>query len=147
MSPEPAKGRAADKRSDVWAFGCVLYEMLTGVTAFPGEDVLDTLTAVMRSEPDWSALPARTPAHVRTLLERCLKKNRKERIADIAVAQFPLDAGSTKVSGEARTPRSVAARALPWPRATQVPTAGSSSDSKNRMWSKPTQMCHTPSAA
>ena len=110
MSPEQAKGRAADKRSDVWAFGCVFYEMLTGVTAFQGEDVLDTLTAVMRSEPDWSALPARTPAHVRALLERCLKKNRKERIADIAVAQFLLDTGSAA----AGTSRSPAARVLPW---------------------------------
>ena len=114
MSPEQAKGRAADKRSDVWAFGCVFYEMLTGTTAFPGEDVLDTLTAVMRSEPDWSALPARTPAQVRTLLERCLKKNRKERIGDIAVAQFLLDTGSTPASTEVGPPRSVGARVLPW---------------------------------
>ncbi len=109
MSPEQAKGRAADKRSDVWAFGCVFYEMLTGVTAFQGEDVLDTLTAVMRSEPDWSALPARTPAHVRTLLERCLKKNRKERIADIAVAQFLLDAPSSPPSSDPST-----GRVRPW---------------------------------
>ncbi|MEY4635261.1 MAG: Serine/threonine-protein kinase PrkC [Acidobacteriota bacterium] len=91
MSPEQAKGRVADKRSDVWSFGCVLYEMLTGRTAFPGDDVLDTLTAVMRSEPDWSALPTGTPARLRTLLERCLKKDRKDRIADIAVAQFLLN--------------------------------------------------------
>ena len=90
MSPEQAKGRAADKRSDVWAFGCVLYEMLAGKTAFPGEDVLDTLTAVMRSEPDWHALPAGTPTHLRALIEKCLKKDRKERITDIAVAQFLL---------------------------------------------------------
>ena len=109
MSPEQAKGRAADKRSDVWAFGCVFYEMLTGVTAFQGEDVLDTLTAVMRSEPDWSALPARTPAHVRTLLERCLKKNRKERIADIAVAQFLLDAPSSPPPSATAT-----GRVRPW---------------------------------
>ena len=91
MSPEQAKGRIADKRSDVWAFGCVLYEMLTGKNAFAGEDVLDTLTAVMRSDPDWNTLPAGTPARVRTLLERCLKKDRKQRISDIAVAQFLLD--------------------------------------------------------
>ncbi len=90
MSPEQAKGRVADKRSDVWSFGCVLYEMLAGRIAFPGEDVLDTLTAVMRSEPDWSALPPGTPVRLRTLLERCLKKDRKDRIADIAVAQFLL---------------------------------------------------------
>ena len=58
MSPEQAKGRAADKRSDVWAFGCVLYEMLTGRRPFEGEDVADTLAAVLKSEPDWNALPA-----------------------------------------------------------------------------------------
>ena len=114
MSPEQAKGRAADKRSDVWAFGCIVYEMITGVTAFPGEDVLDTLTAVMRSEPDWSALPARTPAHVRTLLEGCLRKDRKERIADIAVARFLLAAGSPSTAAEAGAPRSRVARVLPW---------------------------------
>ena len=57
MAPEQAKGRAADKRSDVWAFGCVLYEMLTGRRAFEGEDLTDTIAAVMRAEPDWSALP------------------------------------------------------------------------------------------
>ena len=101
MSPEQAKGRLADKRSDVWSFGCVLYEMLTGRTAFPGEDVLDTLTAVMRSEPDWSALPPGTPAHLRTLLERCLKKDRKDRVADIAVAQFLLSEQSA--SGDTGT--------------------------------------------
>src|SRR5215472_8081505 len=61
MSPEQGKGRPADKRSDVWAFGCVLYEMLTGKRAFEGEDVSDTLAAVLRAEPDWSALPADTP--------------------------------------------------------------------------------------
>jgi serine/threonine protein kinase len=62
MSPEQAKGRPADKRSDVWAFGCVLYEMLTGKRAFEGEDVGDTLAAVIRGEPDWAALPPGLPA-------------------------------------------------------------------------------------
>src|SRR5437660_1205100 len=61
MSPEQAKGRPADKRSDIWAFGCVLYEMLTGKRAFGGDDVSDTIAAVLRAEPDWSALPAATP--------------------------------------------------------------------------------------
>src|SRR5207249_5049011 len=63
MSPEQAKGRPADKRSDVWAFGCVLYEMLAGKRAFEGDDVSDTLAAVLRGEPDWSALPAGVPDH------------------------------------------------------------------------------------
>ena len=101
MAPEQAKGREADKRSDLWAFGCVLYEMLTGKQAFEGEDVVDLLTAVMRSEPDWSALPADTPANVRTVLERCLKKDRRQRIADVAVVQFLLNASSALAPGDA----------------------------------------------
>jgi serine/threonine-protein kinase len=88
MAPEQAKGRDADKRSDLWAFGCVVYEMLTAKQAFQGEDVLDTLTAIMRGEPDWNALPAGTPANVRLLIELCLTKDRSQRAADIAVAQF-----------------------------------------------------------
>src|SRR6187200_2312496 len=64
MSPEQAKGRLADKRSDVWAFGCMLFEMLAGKRAFEGEDISDTLAAILRGEPDWSALPASVPAHV-----------------------------------------------------------------------------------
>ncbi len=90
MSPEQAKGRAADKRSDVWAFGCVLYEMLTARRAFDGEDVGDTLAAVLRAEPDWTALPANLPPAIRTLLKRCLQKDRRERIADVAAALFVL---------------------------------------------------------
>ena len=91
MAPEQAKGRAADKRCDVWAFGCVLYEMLTGTRAFEGEDVGDTLAAVLRGEPDWAALPATVPAAMRTLIRRCLEKDGRQRIADISVAQFVLD--------------------------------------------------------
>jgi hypothetical protein len=90
MSPEQAKGRAADKRSDVWAFGCVLYEMLTGRRAFDGEDVGDTLAAVLRAEPDWTALPANLTPAIRTLLKRCLQKDRRERIADVAAVLFVL---------------------------------------------------------
>jgi predicted Ser/Thr protein kinase len=90
MSPEQAKGRAADKRSDVWAFGCVLYEMLTGRRAFAEDDVADTLAAVLRAEPDWSRLPPETPAPLRILIARCLVKDRRQRIADLAVAQFVL---------------------------------------------------------
>ena len=90
MSPEQAKGRAADKRSDVWAFGCVLFEMLTGRRPFDGEDVSDTLAAILRGEPDWSALPADLPAPVRTLLRRCLQKERKDRLADIADARLEI---------------------------------------------------------
>jgi serine/threonine protein kinase len=90
MSPEQAKGRDADKRSDVWSFGCVLYEMLTGKRAFDGEDVSDTLAAVLRGDPHWAALPRETPPSIVTLLKRCLERDRRRRIADIAAAQFVL---------------------------------------------------------
>ena len=88
MSPEQAKGRPADKRSDVWAFGCVLYEMLTAKRAFEGDDVSDTLAAVLRGQPDWSALPADLSEPIRLLLYRCLEKDRSRRTSDIGVARF-----------------------------------------------------------
>ena len=91
MSPEQAKGRSADKRSDLWAFGCVLYEMLTGVRAFPGEDVSDTLAAVLRAQPDWRRLPPGTPESIRRLVRRCLEKDRKRRLADAADARLEID--------------------------------------------------------
>ena len=91
MSPEQAKGREADRRSDIWAFGCVLYEMLTGTRAFGGEDMSDTLAAVLLREPDWAALPASVPPAIRTLARRCLEKDRKRRIADISTALFVID--------------------------------------------------------
>src|SRR5262249_7872510 len=91
MSPEQAKGRPADKRSDIWAFGCVLYEMLTGKRPFEGEDVTDVLVAVLSREPDWNALPGNTPPSLRKLLRRCLDKDRGRRLADIADARFEID--------------------------------------------------------
>jgi len=75
MSPEQARGRAVDKRTDIWAFGCVLYELLTGKQAFHGEDVTDILAAVVRAEPDWTALPANISPSIRVLLQRCLRKD------------------------------------------------------------------------
>jgi serine/threonine-protein kinase len=91
MAPEQAKGRTADKRSDVWAFGCVLYEMLTGKRAFDGEDISDTMAAVLRGEPDWTALPRDTPRTIQRLLRLCLQKDRKQRAPDIAIARFDID--------------------------------------------------------
>ena len=88
MSPEQAKGKPVDKRSDIWAFGCVLYEMLTGKRAFHAEDVSDTLAAILRGEPDWTALPAEVPLATRTLLMGCLSKDRRHRVADLSVALF-----------------------------------------------------------
>jgi serine/threonine-protein kinase len=88
MSPEQAKGRPADKRSDIWAFGCVFYEMLTGRRAFDGEDVSDTLAAVLRGQPDWTALPRGVPEPVRLVLQRCLDKDRSKRLSDICTVRF-----------------------------------------------------------
>jgi serine/threonine-protein kinase len=88
MSPEQAKGQPADKRSDVWAFGAVLYEMLSGRRAFSGDDVSDTLASVLKGEPDWMALPPDVPAHVRMLIQRCLVKDRRRRMADMSGALF-----------------------------------------------------------
>src|SRR5262245_18717512 len=90
MSPEQAKGRAADKRSDVWAFGCVLYEMLAGRRAFDGEDTSDTLASVLKTDPDWTALGADVAPPIRALIQRCLAKDRRQRIADMSVVSFVL---------------------------------------------------------
>ncbi len=90
MAPEQARGKAVDKRSDIWAFGCVLYEMLTGKRAFEGDGVSDTLATVIKSEPDWSVLPVTTPASIRKLLRRCLEKDRRERLPDIGVARLEI---------------------------------------------------------
>ena len=91
MSPEQARGKPADKRSDIWAFGGVLYEMLTGKLAFDGDDVSDTLANVLKREPEWGALPAETPSAVRRVLRRCLEKDPRRRIQDIADARLDLD--------------------------------------------------------
>jgi serine/threonine protein kinase len=90
MSPEQAKGRPIDRRTDVFAFGCVLYEMLTGKRAFDGNDVSDTLAAVLRAEPDWTALPRDASPALRTLVQGCLIKDRAQRIADMSVVKFLL---------------------------------------------------------
>ena len=90
MSPEQAKGKAVDRRTDIWAYGCVLYEMLTGKKAFDGEDVSEILAAVIRGEPDWSVLPAHTPTSINRLLHRCLEKGRKRRLGSIDVARLEI---------------------------------------------------------
>ena len=118
MSPEQAKGRPADKRADIWAMGCVLYEMLTGRKAFSGEDVAETLAHILTKEPDWAALPASTPAPIRRLLRRCLEKDRRRRLADAADARLEMDEALAS-SGDASTiilrPQEAAwVRALPW---------------------------------
>jgi tRNA A-37 threonylcarbamoyl transferase component Bud32 len=92
MSPEQARGHPIDKRTDIWAFGCVLFEMLTGTPAFGRETTSDSLASVLHLDPDWSALPAATPPTLRALLERCLAKDVDRRWRDIGDARFDLDA-------------------------------------------------------
>jgi serine/threonine-protein kinase len=91
MSPEQAKAKTVDRRADIWAFGCVLYEMLTGKQAFTGETVTDTLASIIKEEPDWKLLPSSTPMRVRVLLQRCLQKDPKQRLRDIGDARISLD--------------------------------------------------------
>ena len=100
MSPEQARGKTVDKRADVWAFGCVLYEMLTGRRAFDGDDVSDTLAAVLRAEPDWSALPFDTPPAIRRLLRRSLDKNLRSRLSDMAMVRVELSDAEHEPQGE-----------------------------------------------
>jgi eukaryotic-like serine/threonine-protein kinase len=91
MSPEQASGHPADRRADIWSFGAVLYEMLAGKRAFGGNSVPDTLATVLKLEPDWDALPTRTPASIRTLVRRCLTKDRKQRLQAIGEARIALE--------------------------------------------------------
>jgi serine/threonine-protein kinase len=91
MSPEQARGKAVDKRTDIWAFGCVLYELLTGKQAFHGEDVTEILASVVKSEPDWTALPANISPSIRVLLQRCLRKDRRQRTPDAAILRIEIE--------------------------------------------------------
>ena len=95
MSPEQARGKAVDKRTDIWAFGCVLYEMLTGKRAFEGDDVSDTLATVLKSEPAWGTLPLDVPLAIRMLIQRCLEKERNRRVTDISTALFLINEPKT----------------------------------------------------
>jgi serine/threonine-protein kinase len=105
MSPEQARGRGVDKRTDVWAFGCVLYEALTGHPAFAGETVADIIAAIVKAEPDWSRLPAGTPSTVCSLLRQCLQKQPRRRLQEIAGARVAIeDALREPVSAVERGP-------------------------------------------
>jgi len=111
MSPEQTRGATVDKRADIWAFGVVLFEMLTGKRLFTGETVSDTLAAVLRQEIDWKALPASTPPGLRRLLERCLDREPKRRLRDIGEARIALE----QTLGTPEIVRvSSGVRALPW---------------------------------
>src|SRR5216684_4402102 len=122
MSPEQAKGLPADSGGDLWAFGCVLFEMLTGRPAFDGDTVDDTLASVLKREPDWTTWPDAAPQAIRRLVERCLAKDRQRRLADMSVVRYlltesaSLDAVSSAsgtAAGRARM-RSLWWRALPF---------------------------------
>jgi eukaryotic-like serine/threonine-protein kinase len=107
MSPEQARGKAVDKRADIWAFGCVLYEMLTGRRVFEQQEISDTLAFVLTKDPDWSALPAGTPASIRRLLRRCLVKDRGARLTDMGSARLEIDEAykeSPQPTGSASVP-------------------------------------------
>ncbi|HEV2423894.1 MAG TPA: protein kinase [Terriglobia bacterium] len=114
MSPEQAKGKPVDRRADIWAFGCVMYEMLTGRQAFEGETVSDLLAAVIMKDPDWDAVPASTPASIRKLLRRCLDKDVRRRLQAIGEARVAMEnpeddqpgAAASAVSGPSASPRS-----------------------------------------
>ena len=106
MSPEQARGKVVDEQADIWAFGCVVFEMLTGTRAFAGDTVSDVVAGILKTEPDWTTLPAATPAAIRRLLARCLAKDPRERLHDIADARLEIDEAQ-------REPSAVADRATP----------------------------------
>jgi Tol biopolymer transport system component len=110
MPPEQAKGKPVDRRADIWAFGCVLFEMLTGRRAFEGEDVTDTIASVVSKEPEWSCLPPTTPPPVRLLLRRCLEKNASQRLPHIGVARLELDDSTLTMPGGAPSRRAPTGR-------------------------------------
>ena len=91
MAPEQARGKTVDKRADIWSFGCVLFEMLSGRRAFAGTDISDTLSLVIGNNPDWTALPLEPPAPIVRILRQCLHKDRSRRLADIADARLAID--------------------------------------------------------
>ncbi len=117
MSPEQARGRTVDKRADIWAFGAVLYEMLTGQRAFPGEDVTDTLAAVVKLDPKWDALGADVPARVRQVLRVCLQKDPRQRAQAIGDVRLALEGAfeTAALPGETRV-----RAAASWKRVTLV---------------------------
>ena len=118
MSPEQAKGQEADRRADIWSFGCVLYEMLTGRRPFKGDTVSDTIAGVLEREPDWDALPNETPRAARRILRRCLSKDPDRRLHDIADARIELEEAMAEPPGEAASEATTATPAwrfaLPW---------------------------------
>jgi eukaryotic-like serine/threonine-protein kinase len=124
MAPEQARGKKVDKRADVWAFGCVLFEMLTGVKAFDGTDATEMIAAVVRGEPSWSALPADTPPAVVSLLRRCLQKDPRQRLRDIGDARYELEHTASPVIAASTATRLSWRAASAWALATVLVAIG-----------------------
>src|SRR5262249_48854655 len=119
MSPEQARGKRVDRCADIWAFGCVFYEMLTGKSVFAGETTSDILACVIRGDPDWCAIPDSVPPRIRELLHRCLKKDPKVRLRDIGEARIAIHEVLSAPAGTEMEPGQTAHRALwrgalPW---------------------------------
>src|SRR5262245_13571810 len=113
MAPEQAKGRIVDRRADIWAFGCVLYEMLTGRRPFGGDDVSDTLASVLKESPDWDALPRDLPASWQRVLRRCLEKDPKHRLSAIGDARLDLEERA-EIVARIEPPTPSRWRVVPW---------------------------------
>ena len=120
MPPEQAKGRPVDKRADLWSFGCVLFEMLAGHRPFEGETISDVLARIIERDPDWNALPVKTPTSIRTLLRRCLEKDPRRRLDSAAVARLEIEEASTRPGTDA-LPASDTSRGAQWRMRTLVP--------------------------
>jgi len=125
MSPEQARGMQVDKRTDVWSFGSVLFEMLTGQAAFPGVTVSDSIAAILRSDPDWKALPSATPNGIRRLLRRCLERDRSRRLRDIGDARLEIEDGLAGVGEPDQRPATPhRSRAVWWSASAAAVVAG-----------------------
>ena len=117
MSPEQARGKTLDKRTDIWSFGCCLYEALTGKVPFLGETVSDTIAAILKNEPDWRLLPSNTPTIISSLLRRCLQKDRERRVRDVGDARLEIEDALGELAAQASGPVAGAAPSAPAPSA------------------------------